>query len=102
MPLASDPLAADFSAMAPNGGADGPLYLTHVVHEAFVQIDELGTEAAAATAVVGDQFLSSPPPPPEHEERRSGDELAGLRRKLRRLTERVDALEGREQSIVND
>ena len=36
----------------------------------------------------------SPLAPPEHE-RRAGDELAGLRRKLRRLTRRVDALEGR-------
>ena len=36
----------------------------------------------------------SPLAPPEHE-RRAGNELAGLRRKLRRLTRRVDALEGR-------
>ena len=36
----------------------------------------------------------SPLAPPEHE-RRACDELAGLRRKLRRLTRRVDALEGR-------
>ena len=37
----------------------------------------------------------SPLAPPSEPERRAGDELAGLRRKLRRLTRRVDALEGR-------
>ena len=41
------------------------------------------------------------PAPPEHE-RRAGDELAGLRRKLRRLTRRVDALEGCEQGSLDD
>ena len=40
--------------------------------------------------------------PPEHE-RCVGDELAGLRRKIRRLTKRVDALEGaRERAVVDD
>ena len=43
----------------------------------------------------------APPAPPEHE-RRAGNELAGLRRKLRRLAKRVDVLEGREQGALDD
>jgi hypothetical protein len=39
---------ADFSAM----DANGPLYLSEVLHGTFVAVDEQGTEAAAATAAV--------------------------------------------------
>jgi serpin B len=38
---------ADFTKMIPAGGA----YVTFVIHQAFVDVDESGTEAAAATAV---------------------------------------------------
>ncbi len=41
---------ADFSGMEPKG----ELYVSHVMHQAFVGVDEYGTEAAAATAVVMD------------------------------------------------
>lgn len=51
MPTAFDSSAADFTGMAvvPE---DGVLHIDGVYHQAFVKVDEHGTEAAAATGVV--------------------------------------------------
>jgi len=56
MPSAFDPFLADFSGM--NGCRD--LVVQDVIHKAFVAVNEEGTEAAAATAVVVGETSAGP------------------------------------------
>ncbi len=50
MPVAFQPGGADLSGINRELGRD--IYIQDVIHEAFISVDEDGTEAAAATAVV--------------------------------------------------
>jgi serpin B len=59
---AFDPSRADFDGIADREQYD--LHITGVFHKTFIDVNEVGTEAAAATGVVIG-ITSVPPPPPE-------------------------------------
>ena len=68
MPNAFDGMSADFSGMDGRSCAAGDipcLVVSKVIHKAFVLVDEEGTEAAAATAVIVVLESAAPGPPVE-------------------------------------
>jgi serpin B len=62
MKLAFDPEAADLSGMAKTTSPKDKLFLSAVFHKAFVKVDEKGTEAAAATAIMAEAGTGAPTP----------------------------------------
>ncbi|MGQ9788104.1 MAG: serpin family protein [Candidatus Hadarchaeaceae archaeon] len=61
--LAGMGMATAFSDQADfTGMADDRLYISRVLHKTFISVDERGTEAAAATAVIMELVAVLPPP----------------------------------------
>jgi len=56
--------SADFSRMAPRTPSDY-LFISEVLHKTFIAVDEKGTEAAAATAVIMRAGSAAPKDPPK-------------------------------------
>jgi serpin B len=63
MPLAFDPNRADFTGIHVPASENDAIYIANVIHQANIDVDELGTEAAAATAVGMDTAGCAGPAP---------------------------------------
>ncbi len=61
MPLSFDVEKADFTGIGIPPNPRNRLYIAEIFHKAFVKVDEKGTEAAAATAVVMAEGGGMPP-----------------------------------------
>ena len=61
MPSAFGPAAADLTGFTDSPEGSG-FYITTIAHKAFVEVNEEGSEAAAATAVVGGFRRAAPAP----------------------------------------
>ena len=59
---AFDAKKADFTGIGTPPDPNNKLYISSVLHKAFVKVDEKGTEAAAATAVEMLEGAGAPPP----------------------------------------
>ena len=64
MPDAFDPSRANFEGLAP-ADPEAPLYISEVIHEGVIRVDEDGTEAAAALAAAPSIGGSAGAPPVE-------------------------------------
>ena len=62
MARAFDAEKADFTGIAVDPDPAKRLYISRVIHKSFVKVDEKGTEAAAATAVVMPTGMGRPEP----------------------------------------
>jgi serpin B len=67
MPLAFDRHKADFTGIASPPSPDDRLFIAGAFHKAFIRVDEKGTEAAAATAVMAAVAGAAPQAAPPKE-----------------------------------